>query len=303
MDFILKFGKKLRKIFKQIKKWALDSKLNMSILIFAILILILGIVICLLIIFRGGVNTTVQGEKATTVAEEIPSHTDETTMPEPDDEEKFTTEVDLENEGYSVSNPTKLKVDLIIKSTTSNNGICFTEYSMTITNITDSAIDGWAIALRSPQIFELGESWNAQYTVNNGKLLILPFPSNERLVSGQTATIGFVVSSYEMVSFNTATSYIGNDTESFNVYTKRNDITYTTENFETTTVDVTTVQTTTEEVTAVETTSVETTSKETTTVEETTSEETTTVEETTSETISETTDNTTQTTEEVTTVE
>lgn len=217
MDFILKFGKKIRKIIKKIKKWALDSKLNMSVLSCGLLIFTLGLVICLIVIFRGGVDNTVVVEAPTTVGESTASLEVETTLVEPADDEKFTTEINISDTSNFVNNPTKLSIKLTVKDSGAMGDKFFTQYSLKIKNVSDKTIDGWAIVLRNGQVFDLSDNWNAQYSAKNGELVILPYPDNERIVSGQEINIGFVVISYNYLYFKSATVFVGDYNESFNV--------------------------------------------------------------------------------------
>lgn len=225
MEKINQIGNKIKELFIKLGKWAKTSKLNMSVTIATSVIIVLGIVITIIISSRGGVDNKIT---VTTVHEETADSDIETTMPTPGQDELFTTNVNEAENGKFVNNPTLLEPKLTAKMTWTSEGVSYTQYSLTIKNVSDTKIDGWVLILRNDNSFDISDNWNAQYSVNGSNLVIMPFPDNEVISVGEEINIGFVISSYKYIYFNSATVFVGDACESFNINVHRNEQTTTT---------------------------------------------------------------------------
>lgn len=72
----------------------------------------------------------------------------------------------------------------------------FSQYVLTIENISGQDIDGWLIELPFEQTILFSDGWNANYTVDNTTLVITPMEYNSGISNGGTITdIGFIISS------------------------------------------------------------------------------------------------------------
>lgn len=254
MEKLKKIGNKIKELFIRIGKWAKTSKLNMSVTVSSSVILVLGIIIVIIISSRGGVDNKIV---VTTVGEATAGEDIETTMPTPAADELFTTDIDQQETGNFVYEPSLLEPNLVAKMQWSKDGVYYTQYSVTVKNLTDETIDGWALVFRSDSSFDFTDNWNGQYSVNDNSLVVLPFPDNELIRPGEEINFGFVITSYKYIYFNTATVFVGDDYESFAISvhhtepstTKNDETTSVYENDETTTYnnETTTPEVTTEE--------------------------------------------------------
>ena len=239
MEKLKKIGNKIKELFIRIGKWAKTSKLNMSVTVSSSVILVLGIIIVIIISSRGGVDNKIV---VTTVGEATAGEDIETTMPTPAADELFTTDIDQQETGNFVYEPSLLEPNLVAKMQWSKDGVYYTQYSVTVKNLTDETIDGWALVFRSDSSFDFTDNWNGQYSVNDNSLVVLPFPDNELIRPGEEINFGFVITSYKYIYFNTATVFVGDDYESFAISvhrtepstTKNDETTSTYENDETT---------------------------------------------------------------------
>lgn len=75
-----------------------------------------------------------------------------------------------------------------------SEGKTFYQYSLTITNQTQSAVDGWWVVVAFSGEFSLSDAWCGTYSTNGNRLEITPADYNARLESGaSTGDIGFIV--------------------------------------------------------------------------------------------------------------
>ena len=88
-----------------------------------------------------------------------------------------------------------LQAELQLANSWESEGKTFYQYSLTITNQSQSAVDGWKVAIAFSGEFSLSDSWCGTYSVNGNRLEITPADYNARLESGAaTGDIGFIVS-------------------------------------------------------------------------------------------------------------
>ena len=88
-----------------------------------------------------------------------------------------------------------LQAELQLANSWESEGKTFYQYSLTITNQSQSAVDGWQVAIAFSGEFSLSDAWCGTYSVNGNRLEITPADYNARLESGAaTSDIGFIVS-------------------------------------------------------------------------------------------------------------
>lgn len=103
-----------------------------------------------------------------------------------------------------------LQAELQLVNSWESGGKTFYQYSLTITSQSQSAVDGWQVAIDFSGEISLSDGWCGSYSVNGNRLEITPADYNARLESGAaTSDIGFIVSgdsgmTAENVSVSTA---------------------------------------------------------------------------------------------------
>lgn len=222
------FGNKVRTLMMRILKWAKVSKLNLSVLVSGGIIFLMTIIISIIIICKGNVDNKVA---VTTIPEETAEANNETTtMPKPEEDELFTTEINEDNMGNYVSAATKLDVKLTAESKWYLDGTYYMKYNLQITNVSDTTINGWTVVLRNDNSYEITDNWNAQYVVDTNKIIVMPYPDNEMIRAGESINVGFVCVSYQYIYFDKVTVFVGDSCETYNVYvSERQTSTYTEE--------------------------------------------------------------------------
>ena len=95
----------------------------------------------------------------------------------------------------SVAAAEDLNVVLQLANSWESNGKYFYQYEMTVENASARTIDGWSADVVFNESFELSDSWNGVYAVEENILHISSVDYNGRLESGASAeNIGFIVS-------------------------------------------------------------------------------------------------------------
>ena len=103
-----------------------------------------------------------------------------------------------------------LQTELQLANSWESEGKTFYQYSLTIANQSQSAVDGWRVVIAFSGEFSLSDAWCGTYSANGNQLEITPADYNARLESGATTgDIGFIVSggsgmTAENVSVSTA---------------------------------------------------------------------------------------------------
>lgn len=103
-----------------------------------------------------------------------------------------------------------LQAELQLANSWESEGKTFYQYSLTISNQSQDAIDGWRAVIAFSGEFSLSDAWCGTYSANGNQLEITPADYNARLESGATTgDIGFIVSggsgmTAENVSVSTA---------------------------------------------------------------------------------------------------
>ena len=88
-----------------------------------------------------------------------------------------------------------LQAELQLVNSWESEGKTFYQYSLTITNQSQDAVDGWQAVIAFSGEFSLSDAWCGTYSVNGNRLEITPADYNARLESGAaTGDIGFIVS-------------------------------------------------------------------------------------------------------------
>ena len=104
----------------------------------------------------------------------------------------------------------ELQTELQLANSWESEGKTFYQYSPTISNQSQDAIDGWRAVIAFSGEFSLSDAWCGTYSANGNQLEITPADYNARLESGATTgDIGFIVSggsgmTAENVSVSTA---------------------------------------------------------------------------------------------------
>lgn len=104
----------------------------------------------------------------------------------------------------------ELQTELQLANSWESEGKTFYQYSLTISNQSQDAIDGWRAVIAFSGEFSLSDAWCGRYSANGNQLEITPADYNARLESGATTgDIGFIVSggsgmTAENVSVSTA---------------------------------------------------------------------------------------------------
>ena len=210
------FGNKVRTLTMKILKWAKVSKLNLSVLVSGGIIFLMTIIISIIVICKGNVDNKVV---VTTIPEETAEANNETTtMPKPEEDELFTTEINEDDMGNYVSTATKLDVKLTAESKWYLDGTYYMKYNLEITNVSNSTINGWTVVLRNDNSYEITDNWNAQYVVDTNKIIVMPYPDNEMIRAGESINVGFVCVSYQYIYFDKVTVFVGDSCETYNVY-------------------------------------------------------------------------------------
>lgn len=88
-----------------------------------------------------------------------------------------------------------LQAELQLANNWESEGKTFYQYSLTIANQSQSAVDGWRVVIVFSGEFSLSDAWCGTYSANGNQLEITPADYNARLESGAaTGDIGFIVS-------------------------------------------------------------------------------------------------------------
>ena len=88
-----------------------------------------------------------------------------------------------------------LQAELQLANSWESEGKTFYQYSLTIANQSQSAVDGWRVVIVFSGEFSLSDAWCGTYSANGNQLEITPADYNARLESGAaTGDIGFIVS-------------------------------------------------------------------------------------------------------------
>lgn len=208
-----KFKENLKKIWSKIT----ESKLNISMFVAGVIAFILLAVILGIIIHRDGqVNNEliVTGEKndtnTTKAALETTETEKETTTKS---EEQYSTKIDENATTNIVSKASRLSAKVSVKNSWTNDGEYFIQYSIDVTNISDTAVDGWAIVLDMAKSYTLVDSWNYTFKDGSRKLIINPFNDNKKVPAGETVSGGFIVKGTSNVYVDYITVYVGNKIE------------------------------------------------------------------------------------------
>lgn len=104
----------------------------------------------------------------------------------------------------------ELQTELQLANSWESEGKTFYQYSLTISNQSQDAVDGWRAVIAFSGEFSLSDAWCGTYSANGNQLEITPVDYNARLESGATTgDIGFIVSggsgmTAENVSVSTA---------------------------------------------------------------------------------------------------
>ena len=89
----------------------------------------------------------------------------------------------------------ELQTELQLANSWESEGKTFYQYSLTISNQSQDAIDGWRAVIAFSGEFSLSDAWCGTYSANGNRLEITPADYNARLESGaSTGDIGFIVS-------------------------------------------------------------------------------------------------------------
>lgn len=89
----------------------------------------------------------------------------------------------------------ELQTELQLANSWESEGKTFYQYSLTISNQSQDAIDGWRAVIAFSGEFSLSDAWCGTYSANGNQLEITPADYNARLESGATTgDIGFIVS-------------------------------------------------------------------------------------------------------------
>lgn len=113
-------------------------------------------------------------------------------------------------QGAQLQGDGTLQAELQLANSWESEGKTFYQYSLTLTNQSQNAIDGWQAVIAFSGEFSLSDAWCGTYSVNGNRLEITPADYNARLESGAaTGDIGFIVSggsgmTAENVSVSTA---------------------------------------------------------------------------------------------------
>ena len=89
----------------------------------------------------------------------------------------------------------ELQTELQLANSWESEEKTFYQYSLTIANQSQSAVDGWRAVIVFSGEFSLSDAWCGTYSANGNQLEITPADYNARLESGAaTGDIGFIVS-------------------------------------------------------------------------------------------------------------
>ena len=89
----------------------------------------------------------------------------------------------------------ELQTELQLANSWESEGKTFYQYSLTISNQSQDAVDGWRAVIAFSGEFSLSDAWCGTYSANGNQLEITPVDYNARLESGATTgDIGFIVS-------------------------------------------------------------------------------------------------------------
>lgn len=87
-----------------------------------------------------------------------------------------------------------VEVTIELKDSWESEGkVCY-NYSVTLKNTSDSAMDGWNVSITFNENISLNQSWSGAYAVNGNMLQISPVNYNTRIEAGQSISdIGFII--------------------------------------------------------------------------------------------------------------
>lgn len=87
-----------------------------------------------------------------------------------------------------------LEITMTMVNTWNANDGAYRQYTLTLKNISGTALDGWAVTLPFQEAFAVSDSWNGVFSVQGRELLITPMDYNRTVPAGGTVTdIGFIL--------------------------------------------------------------------------------------------------------------
>ena len=179
---------------------SLDKKKN-KILIGVIAALSVIIIALIVVILSGGkkdkksATTTADGTEATV--------TDATGTDAPDDGDDTTDSTEASDDGKS-DEEAGCYVTITTGNSWENSGKYCGQLDAKIVNNTKSEIKNWSIKLTAPEGAAVDSSWNGNFDIKDGVLIITPVEYNGSIAAGGTiADIGFIVSVSSQADFST----------------------------------------------------------------------------------------------------
>lgn len=79
------------------------------------------------------------------------------------------------------------------------------QYDGTISNHTLEPINHWELEMDMPEEAVIDSSWNGNYSIADGKMVVTPLDYNEQIEPGGSITFGFVLYSEELIDFSGST--------------------------------------------------------------------------------------------------
>lgn len=208
---------KLKENLKKIWSKITESKLNISMFAAGVIVFILLAVIMGIIIYRDGqvtnelIITVTKNDETTTP--EVPTTTEYESETTSKPEEQYSTKIDENATTNIVSRASRLSANISIENSWTNDGKYFIQYSIDVTNVSDSDIDGWALVLDMARPYTLVDSWNYTFKTGNKKLIINPLNENRKIPAGETVSGGFIVKGTSYIYVDYITVYVGNKIE------------------------------------------------------------------------------------------
>lgn len=87
-----------------------------------------------------------------------------------------------------------LEITLELKDSWESEGQTCYNYSMTLKNTSDKAMDSWSVAIAFNENISLNQGWSGTYAVNGNVLQVSPVNYNTKIEAGQSISdIGFIV--------------------------------------------------------------------------------------------------------------
>lgn len=78
---------------------------------------------------------------------------------------------------------------------------CGAQYDGTITNNTDELLKDWTLEIELPGDIFLDSSWNGNYILKDGSIILTPVDYNAEILPGETVTFGYVLYSEKLLNF------------------------------------------------------------------------------------------------------